>query len=340
MIKFLDALFNRKKSSYTVTNDMRSLKLDRSLFRGVFLKQNILGFLSCLFVLFFSHIFKSIMLTKYFNIYSQIFFLLFFSLSMVFLALMLFQLNKQLLQWWLLGYIFCSLILFVDIMPLNNLMFYVLIVFSYVYLYFASIQYRKSDETYLRFDWKIVFRSGFHHQFIAVSCIFVAIIFFGFIRIDNKMIKGLNLNSFVKIGLDAWTSFKPDSSLNQSFDIAVNNFIVKNPIMNTFQKQYSFLGISGEKIITDSIKSMFENGFDGKTKLSQILVDYFNKASQATKTLVFGIFIWFILSIIGFFYFISRFFVYYLSLFIINILIWLKFLKFEEKPAVKQYLTM
>jgi len=253
---------------------------------------------------------------------------------------MLFQLNKQLLQWWLFGYILCSLILFVDVIPLNNIYFYLLIVFSYLYLYFASIQYRKSDEIYLRFNWKTVFGSGFHHQFIAVAIVFIAIIFFGFIKIDNKAVKGFSLNSFVKIGLDAWTSFKPESSLNQSFDKAVNNFIVKNPILNSFQQQYSFLGISGEKIVTDKVASMFKNGFDSKTKLSQVLVNYFNQASQAIQTIVFGVFVWFILSIIGFFYFISRFFVYYISSFVIGILVRLRFLKFEEKPAVKQYLTM
>jgi len=70
----------------------------------------------------------------------------------------------------------------------------------------------------------------------------------------------------------------------------IDNFITTSPILNTFQKQYSFLGISGEKIITDNIKSIFKNGFDSKTKLSQIIVDYFNKSSQTIKTIVFSFF--------------------------------------------------
>jgi hypothetical protein len=98
MLNLFKHKISDSQQNYTVTNDMRNLKTDRTLFRGSFLKQNILGFLSCLFVLLFSFVFKNIMVTKYFNIQNQICFLLLFSLSMAFLSLMLFQLKKQLLQ--------------------------------------------------------------------------------------------------------------------------------------------------------------------------------------------------------------------------------------------------
>jgi hypothetical protein len=259
---------------------------------------------------------------------------------MAFLSLMLFQLKKQLLQWWILGYILCSLIIFFDIIPLNNIFFYLAIVISYIYLFFTASLYRKSDEIYLRFDWKTVFRNGFSHQFASVIILFIAIIFIGFVKVDNKTEKNWSLSNFAQIGINAWINFKPNSTLNQSFDNALNNFITKNPVLNGFQKQYSFLGLSTEKVISDNIKTMFKGGFDSKAKLGQILVEYFNKASQTIKTLVFSIFVWFILSIIGFFYFISKTVVYYLSYCIVSILIWTKFFKFEEKPTVKQYLTL
>jgi len=330
----------RKKASYTVSNDMRDLKTDRTILRASFVKQNILGFSSCLFVLLFSLVFKNIMVSKYFNIINQILFLLLFSVTMAFLSLMLFQLNKKLLQWWILGYIICSLIMFIDIINFGNLLFYFAIIITYIYLYFTSYLYKKSDDIYLKFNWKVVFRNGFVHQFASIMILILAIMVFGFIKIDSTSIKSWSIGNLVQAGLDSWTEYKPDSSLNRSFDDVIDNFITTSPILNTFQKQYSFLGISGEKIITDNIKSIFKNGFDSKTKLSQIIVDYFNKSSQTIKTIVFSFFMWFVLSTIGFFYFISRTIVYYLSYFIISILMWLKFFKIAEKPAVKEYLIL
>lgn len=340
MFNFLKRFSKKQQEGYTITNDMRNLKVDKTLVRSSFLKQNILGFLACFFVLFFSWVFKIIMVAKYFNILNQFLFLLLFALSMTFLALMLFQLSKQILQWWILGFILCSLILFLDVIPLNNIYFYIALIFSFVYLFFTSFQYHKSDELYLRFNWGTVFRSGFMHQFISVMILFIAIIFFGFIKVNNKMVKGWNLSNIVQSGLDMWTQFKPTSSLNQSFDTVVNNLFNKNKVLNNLQQQYSFLGISSSQMISDNIRSMFKNNFDSKTKLSKILVDYFDKSSSYIKTIVFSIFVWFILSIIGFFYFISKFVVYYLSYMIITIFIWTKFLKIEEKPAVKQYLVL
>lgn len=340
MLKFFKIFNKKNQANYTVTNDMRNLQTDKTLVHSSFLKQNILGFLSCLFILLFSWVLKIIMVAKYFTFQNQFLFLLFFALSMIFLALMLFLLQKQLLQWWILGFIFCSLILFLDVIPLNNIYFYILIIISFVYLFITSIFYHKSDELYLRFDWKTVFRSGFSHQFISVMILFIAIIFFGFIKIDNKMVKGWSLSNIVQSGLEIWTNFKPTSSLNQPFDSVINNFLTKNQFLNNLQQQYSFLGVSGNKIVSDNIKSMFKTNFDGKTKLSQILIEYFNKSSQHIKTIIFSIFLWFIFSIVGFFYFVSRIVIYYLSYIIINILIWTGFLKLEEKPTVKQYLVL
>lgn len=339
MIKFLNKLFKTNKGN-AVLNDMRSLKIDKPLFRGVFLKQNILAFTSCVFVLLFSSILKNIIISKNLNISSQLMLILFFSLSMVFLALTLFQLNIYLLQWWILIYIACPLIIFFDVLPLTNIYFYILLVFVYVYLYFTSTRYRKSDEIFLRFNWKTVFRSGFHHQFVSVIILLLAIVFFSFAKIDNQTMKDMNFDNFVKMGLDTWADFKPNSSLNKSFEDTVGDFVNNNTIIRNLQKQYSFLGLSSEKLITDNVQSMFKNGFDSKAKLSQILVDYFNKTSQGVKLLVFGIFLWFIFSLVGFFYFISRILIYYLSSLVMSILIWFKFFKFEEKPAVKKCLTM
>jgi hypothetical protein len=88
--------FNQKIQ--TTTNDMRSLQPEKMFFKGTFLKQNILGFFSCLFVLFFSNILKAIMFSKVFDLNHQLLLVLFFSLSMAFLALMLFQLNSKILK--------------------------------------------------------------------------------------------------------------------------------------------------------------------------------------------------------------------------------------------------
>jgi hypothetical protein len=98
MINFLNKFFKRNREN-AVLNDMRSLKIDKPLFRGVFLKQNILAFMSCAFVLIFSAILKNIIISKYLNISNQLMLILFFSLSMIFLALTLFQVNIYLLQW-------------------------------------------------------------------------------------------------------------------------------------------------------------------------------------------------------------------------------------------------
>lgn len=329
-----------KKPGYTVTNDMRDLKTDRAILHASVVKQNILGFLSCFFVLLFSLVFKNIMIAKYFNIFEQLSFLLLFSLTMAFLSLMLFQLNKKILQWWILGYIICSIIIFIDIINLTNLLFYFAVILSYVYLYFTSFLYKKSDDIYLKFNWKVVFRNGFVHQFAAVMILLVAIVIFGFVKLDNESIRSFSFNNILKIGFDSWTKYKPNSSLNQTFDQVISNFVTTSPIVNSFQKQFSLLGISGEQMVSDNIQSMFKNGFDGKTKLGQIILDYFNKSSQTTKAIASSVIIWFILSIIGFFYFVSRTIVYYFSYIIINFLMWLKFFKVAEKPAVKEYLIL
>jgi hypothetical protein len=79
-------------------NDMRTIKIDKMFFKGTFLKQNLLGFFSCLFVLFFSNVLKTIMINRAFSFGHQLSFVLFFALSMAFLSLMLFQLNFNILK--------------------------------------------------------------------------------------------------------------------------------------------------------------------------------------------------------------------------------------------------
>ena len=319
---------------------MRSIQPEKMFFKGIFLKQNLLGFFSCLFVLLFSNILKTVMFSKVFNLQHQLFLVLFFSLSMAFLALMLFQLKFNILRWWLFGFVFCSIVLFTDVLPFSSWYLYLSILISFLYLLFTSYQYHKADEIYLKFNWKIVFRNGFQHQFFAIMILYVTIVFLGFIKVDYTMTRGLSLNNFVQSGITIWTNYNPKSGLNKSFDSFINDFVSKNSMLNNLQKQYSFLGVSSAKTIGDSIRSMFKTNFDGKTKLSQILVDYFNKSSQTIKTIVFGAFLWFILSIIGFFYFISKTLVYYFSYILITVLVWTKFFKFEEKPTVKQYLII
>ncbi len=98
MINILN-FFKQNKVNHTVQNDMRNINTEKMFFKGTFLKQNILGFFSCLFVLFFSNVLKNIMFFKTFNLIHQIYFVLFFALSMAFLALMLFQLNSRILKW-------------------------------------------------------------------------------------------------------------------------------------------------------------------------------------------------------------------------------------------------
>jgi len=319
---------------------MRNLQPDKIFFKGIFLKQNLLGFFSCLSILLFGNILKTIMFFKTFDLGHQLWFILFFVLSMAFLSLMLFQLNYKILRWWLLGFLFCSVVLFLDLLPLSNLWLYGFVLLSFFYLLFAANQYHMADEIYLKFSWKIVFRNGFQHQFFAVIILFMAITFFGFIKVDYKAAKGLSVNNFIQNGIEIWSKYNPKSGLNKSFDNVINDFVSKSSIFSNVQQQYSFLGISGAKVIGDNLKTMFKINFDSKAKLSQILVDYFDKSSQVIKTVVFGAFLWFVISIIGFFYFISKTFVYYLSWILITVLTWFKFFKLEEKPTVKQYLTL
>jgi len=98
MVNILNA-FNKKLPTNNVANDMRSIQPEKMFFKGIFLKQNLLGFFSCLFVLLFSNILKTVMFSKVFNLQHQLFLVLFFSLSMAFLALMLFQLKFNILRW-------------------------------------------------------------------------------------------------------------------------------------------------------------------------------------------------------------------------------------------------
>jgi hypothetical protein len=60
---------------------------------------------------------------------------------------------------------------------------------SYIYLFFTSSLYRKSDEIYLRFDWKTVFRNGFTHQFASVIILLITIVFLGFVKVEDKTVK-------------------------------------------------------------------------------------------------------------------------------------------------------
>jgi len=91
-------VFQKKPVTNVTSNDMRNLQPDKIFFKGIFLKQNLLGFFSCLSILLFGNILKTIMFFKTFDLGHQLWFILFFVLSMAFLSLMLFQLNYKILR--------------------------------------------------------------------------------------------------------------------------------------------------------------------------------------------------------------------------------------------------
>jgi hypothetical protein len=59
--------------------------------------------------------------------------------------------------------------------------------------------------------------------------------------------------------------------------------------VNNLEKQYSFLGMNNEKLISNSIKAIFKNNNNSDLKLSQIAVNYLEQASANTKLIIFGL---------------------------------------------------
>jgi len=243
-------------------------------------------------------------------------------------------------MYWIVAYISCSLLLFIDIIAFNNIYFYLSLLIVFAYLFFVAHQYHKADAIYLKFNWKTIFRNGFSHQFMS-SLILVLIIFlFGFLNMSGYHIQKWTLSNIAQAGFDTWNKLKPDSSLNRTLDEAIDDFLSKNVIVNNLEKQYAFLGMSSNKVISSSIKSIFTNNNNHDTKISQILVNYLDKASNITKLIIYGAILWILWSFISLFYFLSRTLVYYATHLIIKFLIWIHFFKIQEKPAVQQVLTL
>lgn len=330
----------KKNTSPVVSGDIHTLKTDRRLVREHFIKQNLLGLSASVFALFFSFVLKDIMLSKTFTIADQVLFVFFFCLSMSLLTLMLFQLKDSLLMWWIGGYLVCSLLLFIDILSFTNIFLYLSLIIVFVYLLFIAKQYHKSDTIYLKFNWKTIFRSGFSHQFFSSLILLMIIFLFGFLNIGGNHLGNWTLGSIAQAGFDTWNKLKPDSSLNKTLDEAIDNFLAKNPIVNNLEKQSSFLGVNSEKLISNSIKTIFKNNNNHDLKLSQIAVNYLERASTTTQLIIFGAILWIFWSFISLFYFISRTLVYYFTFLIIQFLIFIHFFKFKEKPAIQQVLTL
>ncbi len=337
MSKLLQFLSKRKNINQ---DSIRTLHPDDLFTNWTFIKQNILGGLSCFFVLLFSNVLKTLLEARYFNIWIQLQILILFVLSLGFFSLTLFFLKKRLLLGWSLGFIVSSLVLFIDKLPYQNIFFYIFLSASFLLFLFASYQYKKTNETFLKFNWKIIFQSGFVYQFFGLMMILISMIAFSYVKIDRQTIDGAKTGNIINNVIDYWAKSSPDSFLNKNFETAVDNFVTQNNFLSSFQAQYSVLGLSVSNVFADNIKNMFNTSFDVKANVSKILVDFFNQASQATKAIVTGLFLWFILSIIGFTLFFSKILVYYFSQLIIYALVWLGFLSLKERPATKEDLIL
>lgn len=329
-----------KKQNQIVTDNTKKLHPEDFFTNWPFVKQNILGALSCIFILLFCNVFKMVLEVKYFNLIIQIQFFTLLLLSLAFLTLMLFVLKKRLLLWWIFGFIMSTVVLFVEVISFKNIYFYLALMIAFGLLFIANYQYKKTNETFLKFNWKLIFQTGYAYQFFGVMLILIAIVAFSYINISNNTITSLQPNNMVKNITNFWTKNNPKSVLNKTFDSAINDFVGSNSLLSSFQKQYSVIGLSTSSMIGDSIKKMFNNDFDTKLKVADILSDYFNKASQTTKIFVAGIFLWFVLSVVGFLLFATKFLVYFLTQIIMYVLIWIGFFSIEERPAVKEDLVL
>ncbi|MDD4784105.1 MAG: hypothetical protein WC483_04435 [Candidatus Paceibacterota bacterium] len=92
-------LFKNKNLSPVADNPTHKLRTDRQIVHPNFIKQNILGAISCFFAIVFSFVLKDIILAKSFTVGDQIIFIIFFCFNMSFLTLMLFQLKEKLLMY-------------------------------------------------------------------------------------------------------------------------------------------------------------------------------------------------------------------------------------------------
>ncbi len=89
-------LFKKSKNEI-ITDHTRKLHHDDLFTSWPFIKQNVLGGLSCIFILLFSNVFRTILDQKYFSFIIQIQFLILLCLSLAFLTFTLFVSKKKVL---------------------------------------------------------------------------------------------------------------------------------------------------------------------------------------------------------------------------------------------------
>lgn len=331
---------NNQILSSTVPKEFKKLKAENIFSNWHFLKQSILVIFASLFIFLFSLFLSQALILKSFDLLLQIELASFFILSMVFLSYSLFLFNRKTLLIFLFIYFLSIVLPFFSLSLLTNIYFWGISLICLLIFWFASYSMQNVSKLFIKFNWKLIFKTGFIYQFIATTLLIITLMSFSVLPSSFEKVSSFNLDTVFSTLIKTSAQLMPKSFLNKSVSVSLVNTINTNSVFSGIKNTFAKVGVSFDKAVEDSLKSMFNLNVDVKLKASDVAIDIFQKSNQITKIIVFVFISFLVLSFINFSMFFIKLIAGLISSFLLFVFLSIHFFTLKEKPAVREELSI